>query len=132
MFSIFVPSANQLTLTRYFGPNQQPYLVVGYRNEVGVDCAGAAHITCAADYQPTVAKDTWDSVIRYADSLQRGQTKIAFFNSTPLGGYEAAMKHALIRFLRLIHVDVKWSVSDRSHKQDHHTKQLQVRSKAET
>jgi hypothetical protein len=124
MSCVFVPSASQLTLTRYFGPNQQPHLVVGYRNEVGVDCAGAAHITCAADYQPTVGKDTWNSVMGYADSLQRTQTKIAFLNSVPLGGYEAAMKHALIRFLRLIHVDAKWSVSNRRYKQDIHTKQL--------
>jgi hypothetical protein len=124
MSFVFVPSASLLTLTRYFGPNQQPHLSVGYRNEVGVDCAGAAHITCAADYQSTVGKDTWNSVMGYAGSLHRRQTKIAFLNSTPLGGDNATMKHALIRFLRLIHVDAKWSVSNRRYKQDIHTKQL--------
>jgi glycosyltransferase involved in cell wall biosynthesis len=46
----------------------------------------------------------------YADSLKKNGTKIAFFNSTPQGGGVALMRHALIRFLRLIKVDCKWYV----------------------
>ncbi|CAG5184120.1 uncharacterized protein ALTATR162_LOCUS10920 [Alternaria atra] len=94
----------------YFGPSRQPRLVVGYRNEVGVDCAGQARITYAEDYPPTVSENTWNATMKYADSLIRNQTKIAFFNSTPQGGGVALMRHALIRFLRVIHVGAKWYV----------------------
>ncbi|PSN71111.1 putative trehalose synthase (Ccg-9) [Corynespora cassiicola Philippines] len=94
----------------HFGPANQPRLSVGYRNQVEVDCSGHAQITHAANYPPTVGKHTWDATIKYAESLKERNIKIAFFNSTPQGGGVALMRHALIRFLRLIGVNATWYV----------------------
>lgn len=85
--------------------------MLGYRNAVEVDCEtlqGRAHITGLEDYPGTVGQTTWDATMIYADSLKKNKTKIAFFNSTPQGGGVALMRHALIRFLRLLGVDCKW------------------------
>ena len=76
---------------------------------VAVDCEGRALITNLESYEDTVRLDTtWAATMKYADSLKKNKTKIAFFNSTPQGGGVALMRHALIRFLRLIGVDCKW------------------------
>jgi hypothetical protein len=85
-----------LTVIRKFGPGNQPRLMVKYCNKVGVDCDGTAHITSLSDYPKTVHPNTWNG------------TKIAFFNSTPQGGGVALMRHALIRFLRLVGVNCEW------------------------
>jgi hypothetical protein len=55
-----------------------------------------------------VHPNTWNASMQYATSLKTNKTKIAFFNSTPQGGGVALMRHALIRFLRLVDVDCKW------------------------
>ena len=46
--------------------------------------------------------------MKYAKELRGRKTKIAFFNSTPQGGGVALMRHALVRFLRLLNIDCKW------------------------
>jgi alpha,alpha-trehalose phosphorylase (configuration-retaining) len=46
--------------------------------------------------------------MKYAELLKARKIKIAFFNSTPQGGGVALMRHALVRFLRLLEVDVEW------------------------
>ncbi|MCJ1410212.1 hypothetical protein MMC19_004297 [Ptychographa xylographoides] len=94
----------------YFGPIQQPRLVVGFRNEVAVDSDGHAVITDLASYKDTVGDRTWSAVLKYAKDLRGRKTKIAFFNSTPQGGGVALMRHALVRFLRLLEIDIKWYV----------------------
>jgi alpha,alpha-trehalose phosphorylase (configuration-retaining) len=93
---------------RAFGPNAQPRLTVGFLNEVEVDVEGQAHLTTLSDYEKTVGERTWKAVSKYAGSLKKDQTRIAFFNSTPQGGGVALMRHALIRYLRLLGVDTKW------------------------
>lgn len=98
---------------RQFGPNGLPHLMLGYRNQVLVDCEtrrGRAFITNAQDYPDTVKERTWQATKYYADSLKKNNISIAFFNSTPQGGGVALMRHALIRFLRLIDVKCKWYV----------------------
>jgi len=78
---------------------------------VQVDSNGRAQLTNVASYQDTVNADTtWAATMKYAESLKRNNTKIAFFNSTPQGGGVALMRHALIRFLRVIDVDCTWYV----------------------
>lgn len=106
---LLLNACSRLTIiARYFGPSQQPRVVVGYRNEVGVDCEGRVRITTLENYPATVSYSTWDATMTFANSLKANGVKIAFFNSTPQGGGVALMRHALIRFLRLIAVDARW------------------------
>lgn len=77
---------------------------------VEVDCAGRAQICKADDYPGTVGERTWQATLKYAQSLKQGKVQIAFFNSTPQGGGVALMRHALIRFVRTLGVDVSWYV----------------------
>lgn len=96
-------------LTREFGPNRDVHLTFGHRNDVEVDSNGRTQITDIASYHDTVNMDTtWAATMQYADSLRRNNIKIAFFNSTAQGGGVALMRHALIRFLRLIGVNCTW------------------------
>jgi hypothetical protein len=97
-----------LTVTRKFGPSNLPRLMVKYRNKVGVDVDGTAHITSLSDYPKTVHPNTWKATMHFADSLKKNEPKIAFFNSTPQGGGVALMRHALIRFLSVVGVNCEW------------------------
>jgi len=94
----------------FFGPSLQPRVQVGYRNMVEVDSGGHAQIACLEQYPESVGERTWEATMKYVDSLKANKTKIAFFNSTPQGGGVALMRHALIRFLRLVGVNCKWYV----------------------
>ncbi|KAH7122500.1 putative trehalose synthase-like protein [Dendryphion nanum] len=94
----------------HFGPNNQPRLAVGYKNQVEVDCSGHAQITRIENYKDTVGERTWEATLKYAESLKKNNVSIAFFNTTPQGGGVALMRHALIRFLRLLGVDARWYV----------------------
>lgn len=46
--------------------------------------------------------------MHYAKKLRENKIKVAFFSSTPQGGGVALMRHALVRFARLIGVDLTW------------------------
>ena len=48
------------------------------------------------------------AAMKYVTSLRERNVKIAFFSSTPLGGGVALMRHALMRFFRVVGVDCKW------------------------
>lgn len=104
----FNVSESLLTSSRYFGPTNQPRIIIGYRNKVEVDCGGHALISNAEDYPDTVGHRTWQATVKYAQSLKNDKVQIAFFNSTPQGGGVALMRHALIRFLRSLGVDASW------------------------
>ena len=86
----------------------QPRLMVGYRNQVEVDAGGLIHLTRVESYKDSVRDTTWSASMKYIESLKERNIKIAFFNSTPLGGGVALMRHALIRFFRVTGVDCKW------------------------
>lgn len=92
----------------FFGPTQQPRIQIGFRNQVEVDSSGHGQLTYLDEYKETVGEKTWKATMLYAESIKKNKTKIAFFNSTPQGGGVALMRHALIRFLRLMGVDCKW------------------------
>ena len=110
MFSTFSFAWWATDWLRFFGPSQQPRIDVGFRNEVGVDAAGHAILTRLSKYEGTVGRRTWNAVSKYAQDLRGRKVKIAFFNSTPQGGGVALMRHALVRFLRLLDIDIKWWV----------------------
>ncbi|EJD52898.1 trehalose phosphorylase [Auricularia subglabra TFB-10046 SS5] len=99
----------------FFGPNNNPRLVIGHRNRVEVDAGGKIHLIDDLDvYRATVGSGTWNSVIKFAEELRGRNIKIGFFSSTPQGGGVALMRHALIRFLRLLDVDAAWYVPNPS------------------
>jgi hypothetical protein len=92
-----------------FSVNGELPVRMGHHRQVLVDDNGRVHITELESYDETVNNDTTGVATRYyADSLKKNKTKIAFFNSTPQGGGVALMRHALIRYLRLLGVDCKW------------------------
>ncbi|KAI9687559.1 MAG: hypothetical protein M1822_002169 [Bathelium mastoideum] len=94
----------------YFGPSLQPRVQVGSKNEVEVDCGGHAQLTSLDQYKEDVSDKTWSATLNYAQNLKERDIKIAFFSSTPQGGGVALMRHALIRFLKLLGIKVKWFV----------------------
>ncbi|KAG6844069.1 hypothetical protein H0H87_010012 [Tephrocybe sp. NHM501043] len=99
----------------FFGPNNNPRLSIGSRNQVTVDAAGKIHLIDDLDeYKKTVGARTWNSVIKLADELRERKVKIGFFSSTPQGGGVALMRHALIRFLTALDVDAAWYVPNPS------------------
>lgn len=99
----------------YFGPNNNPRLTIGPRNQVTVDAGGKIHLIDDLDvYRQSVGQRTWNAVNKLADELRERKVKIGFFSSTPQGGGVALMRHALIRFLSLLDVDAAWYVPNPS------------------
>ncbi|KIM49416.1 glycosyltransferase family 4 protein [Hebeloma cylindrosporum] len=98
-----------------FGPGNNPRLSIGPRNQVMVDAGGKVHLLDDLDeYKATVGPRTWNAVIKLADELREKKVRIGFFSSTPQGGGVALMRHALIRFLTALDVDVAWYVPNPS------------------
>ncbi|KAI1084294.1 glycosyltransferase family 4 protein [Whalleya microplaca] len=93
-----------------FGPSLVPILQVGFRGAVMCDAGFRAHMNSMNDYKSTCGKTSWDSMLHYATQLKQKKVKIAFFSSTPQGGGVALMRHALVRFSRLVGVDLTWYV----------------------
>jgi len=62
------------------------------------------------EYQKLVTKKEFDLLIGLAERCKKRNLKIAFFNSTAVGGGVALMRHALIRIYQLLGVDVSWYV----------------------
>jgi hypothetical protein len=85
-----------------------PLLQVGFRGIVQTDAGFRVHITNVQNHKDTCGPATWDSMLYYATRLRERKIKIAFFSSTPQGGGVALMRHALVRFARLIGVDLTW------------------------
>ncbi|KAF3110659.1 hypothetical protein TWF569_002427 [Orbilia oligospora] len=94
----------------YFGPNHNPRLTIGFRNQVEVDGDGKIHLVNLKQLEQTVADTTWRCVLKYANEIKAKKLKIAFFNSTPQGGGVALMRHAMMRFYKLLGIDVRWYV----------------------
>jgi hypothetical protein len=71
----------------YFGPNNNPRLSIGPRNQVTVDAAGKIHlIDDLEEYRKSCRAPTWNAVVQLADELREKNFKIGFFSSTPQGG----------------------------------------------
>lgn len=97
-----------MALLRYFGPSQQPLLQVGLRGVVEVDAGYHAQLVTREDYEKTVGSPTWQAIVKYIEDLKRRSVKIAYFSATPQGGGVALMRHALVRFSKVMGVDLKW------------------------
>lgn len=93
-----------------FGPSLVPLLQVGFRGIVQTDAGFRVHLTTVQNHKDTCGATTWDAMLHYATSLRKRNIKIAFFSSTPQGGGVALMRHALVRFARLMGVDLTWYV----------------------
>lgn len=93
-----------------FGPSLAPLLQVAWRGIVEVDASFQAPLISVEDYKTTCNSATWEAVMHYAKNLRKHKTKIAFFSSTPQGGGVALMRHALVRFSRVLGVDLRWYV----------------------
>ncbi|KAH6616023.1 glycosyltransferase family 4 protein [Chaetomium sp. MPI-SDFR-AT-0129] len=93
-----------------FGPSLVPILQVGWRGVVQTDAGFRAHLTTVQNHKDTCGNATWEAMLSYAKKLRGNKTKIAFFSSTPQGGGVALMRHALVRFARLMGVDLTWYV----------------------
>ncbi|KAK4120614.1 glycosyltransferase family 4 protein [Parathielavia appendiculata] len=93
-----------------FGPSLVPLLQVGWRGVVQTDAGFRAHLTTVQNHKDTCGSATWETMLTYAKKLRGNKTKIAFFSSTPQGGGVALMRHALVRFARLMGVDLTWYV----------------------
>ncbi|KAG0130315.1 trehalose phosphorylase [Tuber indicum] len=109
----------------YFDEDHNPILRIGSRNQVMPDAEGAIRLVEGlTDYETTVHKDTWNTVLNYASELrgynggpttrdpERPPVKIAFFSATPQGGEVALMRHALVRFCSELGVDISWYIPD--------------------
>jgi hypothetical protein len=91
-----------------FGPNLAPLLQVGFRGLVEVDAGFQAQLLTTDNYKKSCSVTTWDATVQYITALKQKKTKIAFFSSTPQGGGVALMRHALVRFGRVMGVDLAW------------------------
>jgi hypothetical protein len=96
--------------SRFFGPNQAPIPEVGIRGLVEVDAAFHLKLTRLGDYEKTVGAPTWAAINKYAGDLKKRRVKIAFFSATPQGGGVALMRHAMVRFAKVLGVDLRWYV----------------------
>lgn len=65
-------------------------------------------MTRLEDYATTVAATTWAAVNKYVGDLKKRRVKIAFFSATPQGGGVALMRHAMVRFAKVLGVDLRW------------------------
>ncbi|KAK9462465.1 uncharacterized protein V1516DRAFT_620469 [Lipomyces oligophaga] len=100
----------------HFGPSGLPRVVIGYRNKVEVDDAGLIQMVDLIDYERSCSPNTWKCFKQLVTELTNIQinghkgVRIAFFNATPQGGGVALMRHALIRLLSLVELQVSWYV----------------------
>ena len=93
----------------YFGPRNAPPPSIGLRNRVEVDIGGIIQLVQSlSDYADTVSPETWKTVLRFAGHLKKEHVKVAFFSATPQGGGVALMRHALIRFYKLLGIQAAW------------------------
>ena len=99
--------------THYLSATQLPGLpkvLVGYRHEVEVDANGAVAFSGLEGYRQHCCGDTWKLLKSAALRVRQQGKSIVFINSTPQGGGVAILRHSMIRFLRLLGVNVHWFV----------------------
>lgn len=93
----------------HFGPQNMPPPSIGFRNRVEVDTGGIIQLVqSVSDYADTVSPETWKTVLHYAGRLKKEKVKVAFFSATPQGGGVALMRHALVRFYKLLGIQAAW------------------------
>ncbi|SCO84437.1 probable CCG-9 trehalose synthase (clock-controlled gene-9) [Fusarium oxysporum] len=94
----------------HFGPSLAPHQQVAFRGVVQTDAGFRANLVTLHNYKDTCSAATWKAMLTYAEKLRHNGIRIAFFSSTPQGGGVALMRHALVRFARLVGVNLAWYV----------------------
>ncbi|KAI9764961.1 MAG: hypothetical protein M1840_007883 [Geoglossum simile] len=94
----------------FFGPTMLPHLHVGWRNVVEIDAGYHIQIATIDDFKKTVGSGTWNAIMKYATELKEKKARFAYFSSTPQGGGVALMRHALVRFFKVLGLQVDWYV----------------------
>jgi hypothetical protein len=79
---------------------------------VEIDAGFRSYMCTIKDYKATCGEPTWEAMMMFAGELKQRRTKIAFFSATPQGGGVALMRHALVRFSRVIGVDLNWYIME--------------------
>jgi alpha,alpha-trehalose phosphorylase (configuration-retaining) len=87
-----------------------PRVLVGFRHEVEVDAKQAIEFTGLDSYKLSCAPNSWKQIVRLAARVRQSNLTIVFINSTPQGGGVAILRHSMVRFLRLLGVNVHWFV----------------------
>ena len=85
-----------------------PLLQVGFKGVVQSDAGFRAKLNTIQDHKDTCSSATWETMFKSFKYLNENKIKIAFFSSTPQGGGVALMRHALVRFARLMGVNLTW------------------------
>ncbi|KAI8919748.1 hypothetical protein BC831DRAFT_515681 [Entophlyctis helioformis] len=88
-----------------------PRINVGFRHEVEVDGGGVIRFCNVQDYRRLVPDATWQVLKQRCDAVRNKRISISFFNSTPVGGGVAIMRHSIVRFMSLLGIDVHWYVA---------------------
>ena len=66
------------------------------------------------DFKKIISEEESELLSRLAEKFKKQRGKLIFFSSTPRGGGVALMRHALIRFFRLLGVNAQWYVMSSS------------------
>ncbi|THH09360.1 hypothetical protein EW145_g2063 [Phellinidium pouzarii] len=91
----------------YYGPNNNPRLTIGPRNQVTVDAGGKIHlIDDLEEYEKSVGRGTWNAVNRWCRAGKLNGDDV--IPREVLIGSNRKMRHALIRFLNLLDVDAAY------------------------
>ncbi|HEX6484762.1 MAG TPA: glycosyltransferase [Ktedonobacteraceae bacterium] len=67
-----------------------------------------AELVTLEDYRKTTSQADFDRLLKLARAFHG--KRLIFISATPRGGGVALMRHAIIRLLRLLHVDAHWHV----------------------
>ena len=62
------------------------------------------------DFEKIVSQEESELLSKLAEKFKKQRGKLVFFSSTPHGGGVALMRHALIRFFRLLGINAQWYV----------------------
>ncbi|KAJ3219974.1 hypothetical protein HDU67_007707 [Dinochytrium kinnereticum] len=102
-------------MTRAIAPSvvgNIPQMFTGPRHEVEVDFKGMIRMNDVEDYTETLSDPSlWKVLTDLVDISEARGLSLCFFSSTNQGGGVALMRHALVRLLRLLEVDVHWFVA---------------------
>lgn len=94
------------------------YRVLGdynHNNQVRVKMASRRRVTSSFltslhAYKKFATSKEWSSILGLAEEFKKKKLRMIYINATAAGGGVAHMRHAMMRFYRLLGVDVKWYV----------------------
>jgi hypothetical protein len=93
---------------RSFGIGHILQAHVGLGSLVEVDRNFRVRLADVKNYEETVGSRTWSVAQHYARELKQKEVKIAFFSMTSHGRPDTHTRHALVRLLHCLGVNVEW------------------------